>query len=71
MASDAFATKAAHKEPHCHEKQAFDPSIQRYRKLTQLELWELRHRQKWGGLLGPHYSLINTGQGVHKASRLI
>lgn len=42
MASDAFTTKAAHKEPHYHVKQVFGPSVLRYRKLTQLELWELR-----------------------------
>lgn len=51
MASDAFTTKAVHKEPHYHIKQAFDPSVLRYRKLTQLELWELR-QTKVGRIAG-------------------
>lgn len=51
MASDAFTTKAVHKEPHYHVKQAFDPSVLRYRKLAQLELWELR-QTKVGRIVG-------------------
>lgn len=70
MASDALTTKAAHKETHYHVKWAFDPSILRYRKLTLLALWELRQTEV-GGLLEPHHSFINRGQGVHNAIRLI
>lgn len=56
MASDALTTKAAHKEPHYHIKQAFDPSVLRYRKLTQLELWDLR-QTKVGRIVGPSLQL--------------
>lgn len=70
MASNAFTTKAAHKEPHYHVKQAFDPSVLGYSKLTQLELWELK-QTKVGRIVGTHYSLINRGQGVHNAIGLI
>lgn len=70
MASDALATKAAHKETHYHVKRVFDPSVLRYRKLTVLALWESRQTEV-GGLLEPHYSFINRGQGVHNAIRPI
>lgn len=46
----------------------FDPSV--LRKLTLLALQELRQIEV-GGLLEPHYSFINRGQGVHNAIRLI
>lgn len=68
MASDAFTTKAAHKETHYHLKLVFDPSV--LRKLTLLALQELRQIEV-GGLLEPQYSFINRGQGVHNAIRLI